>query len=272
MSLPKSSPTCRYSVTVVGGGRVARALSSALVSAGCRTVMSGRDAGKIADAAAGCDAEWVLMDDIRPSDCVIIAVSDDAVAEVSSRVADMASSDGMSWRDTVVAHTSGTVPLSKLDARLPHRGVFYPLLSFTGRCDDFASAPLLIEGSDSSAADMLSSLAGALGSRYAVMGSKERGMVHLAAVFANNFAVRMQSLAFELCSSYGIDYELLRPLVAGASLRAATAGVDPHDCQTGPASRGDVTTIERHKAMLAGDAHLSAVYDLITESIMKTRK
>ncbi len=243
---------------------MARALSSALVSAGHRTVMSGRDAGRVAEAAARCGAEWTLIGDISPSDCVIITVSDDAVAEVSYRVADIA----VSWRDTVVAHTSGTVPLSALDARLHGRGVFYPLLSFTGEDDDFTAAPLLIEGSDDRASGMLSSLASALGSRYAVMGSDERGKVHLAAVFANNFAVRMQALAFELCSSYGIDYELLRPLVAMASARTSRVGVDPHDCQTGPAARGDISTIERHKAMLAGDARLSAVYDIVTESIM----
>lgn len=250
---------------------MARALSSALVSAGCRAVMAGRDGGKVADAAASCGAGWSLVDDIAPSDYVIIAVSDDAVAEVSSRVADRCASDSR-WRDTVVAHTSGTVPLSALDARLARRGVFYPLLSFTGRDDSFVAAPLLIEGSDDTTSGMLSALAASLGSRYAVMGSEERGRVHLAAVFANNFAVRMQSLAFELCSSYGIDYELLRPLVAASSRMTATAGVDPHDCQTGPAARGDISTIERHRAMLAGDAHLSAVYDLVTESIMKTGK
>lgn len=245
-------------------------MSAALVSAGHCAVMAGRDVGRTRDAAASCGAEAALLDDIRPCDFVIIAVSDDAVAEVSSRVADMAASEP-SWRDTVVAHTSGTVPLSALDSRSAHRGVFYPLLSFTGRDDRFAAAPLLIEGSDDKTADRLSSLASTLGSRHAVMGSEERGRVHLAAVFANNFAVRMQSLAFELCSSYGIDYELLRPLVAAASARAATEGVDPHDCQTGPAARGDISTIERHRAMLAGDAGLAAVYDIVTESIMRSR-
>ena len=40
--------------------------------------------------------------------------------------------------------------------------------------------------------------------------------------------------------------------------------------QSGPAWRGDVKTIDRHRAVLAGQEELLRIYDLFTERIRRT--
>ena len=257
---------CGCRVTVVGCGRVAAALCRSLSAAGCGVVRAGRDEDKARRVAGECGVAWSALERIGPCDVVIIAVSDDAVSQVGRMVADRLAGSGVT-----VAHTSGTVPMSALDSRLA-RGVFYPLLSFTGDGDDFAAAPLLIEGDSAESVERLSGLARAIGSKWAVMGSQERGRLHIAAVFANNFVVRMQALACGWCRDNGIDYDLLKPLVATAAVRTTRAGVDPADCQSGPAARGDVSTIAVHRALLEGHDDMLSVYDAVTRSIMGDRR
>lgn len=256
---------CGYRVTVVGCGRVASALCRSLSAAGCGVVMAGRDEERVRRVAGECGVAWSALERIEPSDIVVIAVSDDAVSQVGCMVADRLAGSG-----AVVAHTSGTVSMSALDGRLA-RGVFYPLLSFTGGDDDFAAAPLLIEGDSADSVDRLSQLARVIGSKWAVMGSQERGRLHLAAVFANNFVVRMQALACGWCRENGIDYDLLKPLIATAAVRTTRPGVDPADCQSGPAARGDISTIAGHRALLEGHDDMLRVYDAVTRSIMGDR-
>ena len=249
---------------MVGGGRVAKALAEALVGAGVDVTVAVREPSRFVPPTEG--VRVVRTGYPINTDYVIIAVSDDALATVSSHLADI-----VAGCDVVVAHTSGTVPLEALDGRLSRRGVFYPLLSFTGEGDDFRKAPLLLEGEDEDTLRRLQSLADTLGTKWCVADSEKRGKVHLAAVFANNFVCRMQSLAKELCDRGGVDYELLKPLIVTAAEKMTREGVDPHDCQTGPAARGDLSTIERHRSLLGQMPETLAVYDIVTESIMNEK-
>ena len=88
----------------------------------------------------GCKAVGLdlLPDD---ADLYLIAVSDDAVAEVAASTPDYPG---------IWAHTSGSVPVDALSGCKSRSGVFYPLQTFTRDVDvDVAEVPFFIEGSDS---------------------------------------------------------------------------------------------------------------------------
>lgn len=89
---------------------------------------------------AGCDH----TDDpaqLVPADIYLISVSDTQIGAVA---------ENLDFGNAIVAHTAGSVSLNVLPDRLSHRGVFYPLQTFTaGRRIDFRQVPLLIEGEHS---------------------------------------------------------------------------------------------------------------------------
>ena len=70
---------------------------------------------------AGCDH----TDDpaqLVPADIYLISVSDTQIGAVA---------ENLDFGNAIVAHTAGSVSLNVLSDRLSHRGVFYPLQTFT---------------------------------------------------------------------------------------------------------------------------------------------
>ena len=240
------------SVVIIGSGNLAEALARAVAASplGLRQVF-GRNRDRVA-AVAALSGTVGESDPSRlaRADIYLIAVSDAAVAEVASSLPIDAAA--------VVAHTAGSVPVDAL-ARFPRRAVFYPFQTFTkGREVDFSEIPILVETASLSRTVLYAD-------------SALRGQVHLAGVFACNFANHLFELGGEVLRRAGVSADLLRPLIAETTAKALAAA-RPAAVQTGPAVRGDLPTQERHLRLLADDALLSDIYRLITQSIWETSR
>ena len=73
---------------------------------------------------------------ITEADVYVIAVSDDAIAEVAAQ---------LPFNNRLVVHTSGSSDISVVQDN-NRKGVFYPLQNFTkGKAIDFAEIPICIE-------------------------------------------------------------------------------------------------------------------------------
>ena len=73
------------------------------------------------------------FDNLAEADVYIIAVSDDAVAEVAHK---------LPFKNRLVVHTSGSIPMENLNDN-NRKGVFYPLQTFTKNKDvDFKAIPI----------------------------------------------------------------------------------------------------------------------------------
>ncbi len=141
---------------------------------------------------------------LKTADIYIIAVTDDAIGEVSRRFEFPA--------DSVVAHTAGGVEMDAMSPEIAHRAVLYPLQSFTrGRTvHDFRSrVPFLVEGATAHALQTVRAVAAALSDSVTEMDSEARAQMHLAAVFASNFANAMWSAA-EILSQFCGEAEKFR--------------------------------------------------------------
>lgn len=101
--------------------------------------------------------------------------------------------------------------------------------------------------------------------------SAQRSRIHLAAVFACNFANHMYAIGEEVARRAGLDFEVLKPLVAETAAKACDAR-SPRDVQTGPAVRNDTPTMERHLALLDGEPTLQEIYTQISNNIWKTSR
>ena len=229
------------SVVIIGSGNLAEALARAVAASplGLRQVF-GRNRDRVA-AVAALSGTVGESDPSRlaRADIYLIAVSDAAVAEVASSLPIDAAA--------VVAHTAGSVPVDAL-ARFPRRAVFYPFLR--GEVEAFSRC---------------------LSRTVLYADSALRGQVHLAGVFACNFANHLFELGGEVLRRAGVSADLLRPLIAETTAKALAAA-RPAAVQTGPAVRGDLPTQERHLRLLADGALLSDIYRLITQSIWETSR
>ena len=198
------------------------------------------------------------LTDLKDSDIYIIAVSDDAIAELSSALA---------FKDRLVVHTSGSASLYDIDMK-HKRGVFYPLQTFTKEVDlDFTEVPICIEALHKPDFKLLKELGLALGCNVYKVNSDQRKALHLAAVFANNFTNHIYRIAHEICEKDGAEFDILKPLIKETARKIES--VSPYRAQTGPAKRGDKKTIKTQLKALEHPTH-KAIYEQMTNSIKKT--
>jgi predicted short-subunit dehydrogenase-like oxidoreductase (DUF2520 family) len=166
----------------------------------------------------------------------------------------------------IVVHCSGSLGLDVLP--FEHKGIFYPLQSFSeNQTTDWANTPIIITSSEDYVSAKLSSLAIKMTKRVTHMTEDEKSILHVAAVFANNFSNHMLTLAESICRENDIDLEILKPLIKTTFERALLVG--PAKSQTGPAIRRDQHTLEKHMALLEGHPDLMELYRLLSKSIRK---
>ena len=251
-------------VALVGAGNLAHALALALHQAGLHVAQVRARKPESAHAlAASVGAEATDLLAPLPIDCdlLILAVKDDALPELVAQLAAQNLPDSI-----IIAHTSGSMPLSVLAPTQRPHGVLYPLQTFTrGRPVDWHSLPLLLEADTDTTHGALRRLALKLSPQVETMDSERRKRVHLGAVFASNFV----NFLVHAAGQVGGDYRRYLPLLA--EVVAKLQELTPIQAQTGPAKRGDRYVIEQHRALLASEfPELLKLYDAVTEQITRT--
>ena len=198
---------------------------------------------------------WDLRKDL---DVALMATTDHSVGVVAKTYADKRG------KGTVFAHTSGSMPLARLEPLGDPIGVFYPLQSFTrGRLANWREVPVFLEGNAEVVA-RLRPLAEHLSGKVSELDSAGRLRLHLGAVFAHNFANYMWLLAEDAVRDLpGGGLQYYEPLIRECVEKAFSLG--PYDAHTGPARRGDQGTMDKHLDLLEGDA--AEIYKEISRMI-----
>jgi predicted short-subunit dehydrogenase-like oxidoreductase (DUF2520 family) len=201
------------------------------------------------------------------AELIIIAVSDDALEDVIQQI--------VFPENIMVVHTSGTRSLTDLRNLVEihsdvyvHTGVFYPLQSFTKGVEmDYRAIPICIESIHEKIEARLIKLAETVSDHVQRVDSDERFILHVAAVFANNFVNHLLSISHDLLEREKLDFDLLKPIIATTVQKALDAD-DPATGQTGPARRGDHKTTNRHLAYLQKiSPDWTNTYELLSEQI-----
>ena len=194
------------------------------------------------------------------SSVFLLAIADDAIEDVAREL--------VLPSKAVVAHTSGTKNLSVLGyTASPNIGVFYPLQTFSKiKRVSFDKLPILFEGDNSYTRKVLQGLAKRISGTVRESSSKQRRMIHLAAIFAGNFTNAMLANASELMQTSNSDLQLLRPLIEETINKSMALG--PEKAQTGPAARGDIEVLDEHLLMLEKYPDLRETYKLISQQII----
>ena len=195
------------------------------------------------------------IEDLKTADITLIAVSDNAIADVSDKIP---------YADTLVVHTSGATPMETLNSK-NRKGVFYPLQTFSKNKEiDFKKVPLCLETENADDLIELKKLACELTENVFEISSEQRKSLHIAAVFVNNFVNHLYHIGNEICTENNIPFEVLKTLIGETADKINY--LSPKDAQTGPAIRHDEKTLQAHEQFLTNETYKS-IYKLITESI-----
>lgn len=227
-------------VAVIGQGRLGRSLTQALI-------------------AGGVSVEALHGHAVAAAPVVVITVPDQALAQVADRQP-LAS---------ILVHCSGALGLEVLPAGAG-RAALHPIMSYPGPSlarPRFRGVPATLVGDDPG---LLAgrALADVLGLRL-VAAPENRRLYHAAAVLAGNGATILLAHAARALAAAGVPPHdaagLLLPLAVASLEQAQT---EPHRSLTGPASRGDTSTLSSHENALAeaGLVETAALYRALTEA------
>jgi predicted short-subunit dehydrogenase-like oxidoreductase (DUF2520 family) len=253
------------SIGFIGTGRVANTLARACHQAGYAvTVVASRtvaSAQRLADAIPDCRAVAAPQAVVDASTLVFLTVPDDAIAPLVA---------SLRWRaDMAVVHCSGVTELAALAPAAQAGaaiGGFHPLHAFADPLVALANLPgcaVAIEAQPPLFAQ-LNTLALALELRPLQLPAGSRAIYHLSGSFAASCIDGLLHEAIELwCERLGASRE--QALAALLPLARATldsvARMGTVDALTGPVSRGDVGTVQRHIEALRRDhPHTAELY------------
>lgn len=256
---PSAALRTGSSVGVVGAGRVGAVLAAKFRAAGHPVVgVSGRSPAsrlRIQTLLAGV-ATLSPAEVVERADIVLIAVPDDALAEVAQSLAPHVRPG------QVVMHTSGRHGLAVL-APMVVAGAraiaFHPAMTFTGTdvdLDRSCAYGLTAQPADRAVAE---ALVAELGGTPEWIDDADRIGYHAALSHGANHLNTLVSQAMDLLRVAGVDdpSAVLRPLLT-ASLDNALAYGDA--ALTGPVARGDINTVRAHTETLAAQPDVLDTY------------
>jgi predicted short-subunit dehydrogenase-like oxidoreductase (DUF2520 family) len=246
-------------VVIIGSGNTATVLGTKMFQAGHEIlqVISRQEAHAARLASALHSTYSTGLSTIRrEAELYLVALSDNALYELGAQ---------LSLPGKLVVHTAGTVPKEVLRKVSAHSGVLYPLQSLRKEILPFPEIPILIDANEPDDRVRIADFARTISAFVREAGDEERSKLHLAAVVVNNFTNYLYTMAADFCGREKVDFLLLLPLIKETADRLSH--FPPRDVQTGPAVRGDESTIKKHLDLLSNYKEMTEFYKLFTNKI-----
>ena len=246
-------------VLLIGSGNTATVLGKLITNAGHRIVQVwSRNQNHADELANQLNAEAInsLNDLTADAEICIMAVSDLVIPEIA---------DQLRLQKKVLVHTAGSVSKEVLKNSSPNYGVLYPLQSLNKNMTSLPETPILIDGSSDDVKALLIDFASSFSPKVSLADDETRMQMHLSAVIVSNFSNHLYALMEGYCTQQQLNFQLLHPIIAEVANRLVSGTA--YDLQTGPARRGDDSTIQKHLHMLKEDPKLQKLYQIFTESI-----
>lgn len=201
---------------------------------------------------------------IRESDMIFLTVPDGMIEQVTD--------DIMSFDLTgkILCHCSGAMS-SEVFIRMDEYGgrcSVHPLMAVSSKEHDISKAFFTIEGNEKAIAEVREIL-DRCGNTYQEIDKSHKIKYHAAAAVASNLVVGILDMAIEMLMECGFDktkaMEALTPLATGNVNSVMEKG--PKDALTGPVSRGDELTVNKHLQVLSDDE--KEIYRLLSLRLLR---
>ncbi|MDR9366525.1 MAG: DUF2520 domain-containing protein [Balneolaceae bacterium] len=185
-------------------------------------------------------------------DFVFITTPDDLISKTARDLA----GKPIHWKEKVIIHCSGNLTSDELTS-LSEEGAkivsMHPIQSFKkgdGR-DRFRDITISLQG-DKAGKELLKPIIGEMGANALMLNKKQKRYLHIAAVMASNYLVALMFSVENLLTDVDLEegFESLQPLVHQTVTNIFEKG--PADALTGPISRGDTASVQKHLKELKG--------------------
>ena len=247
-------------VVIIGSGNAATVLGKKIATAGHEILQVISRSIKHAELLAD-QLDSTALDNLKDIDLVadiyLICVGDNSIKGVANEISGL---------NGIMAHTAGGVSKNVLKSANAF-GVLYPIQSLRKEMKHIPEIPVLVDGSSDEVSKVLFDFASTWASSVSLATDEERLKLHVAAVLASNFTNHLYALTEDFCKQEGVEFRNLLPLIKETATRlnlSTAAGL-----QTGPASRNDTLTINKHLEILAAYPELKSLYKTLSGSIIK---
>ena len=257
-------------IAIVGAGRLGRVLGYSLHRVDWRigTVVT-RTEASARSAVRSIGAGYALAgvsSRVLHANIVLITTPDDAIREVAAKLARLG---GDEWRGKIVLHTSGALDsavLSPLARRGAFTGSLHPLQTFGERTSPPLEGVVFAVQGDPRAQRVARRIARALGGIPVTLKGDVKAAYHAAGTLASPFLLVIVECAMRILTDVGFSRRRARtallPLVRQTLANFERFGAKKS--WAGPVSRGDFSTIARHKAALSGRSiEVQQAYDAL---------
>jgi predicted short-subunit dehydrogenase-like oxidoreductase (DUF2520 family) len=265
-------------VFIMGAGVVGTALAARMVRAGIPVAgLHGRQA-ELSDASSAISgvlsSTGEVPEILSESDVVIISVRDERIREVVDRLV----RERKLRPNQILLHTSGANAagdiLGAARGQVKALGTLHPLVSFADprlAAEGLRTVAFGLEG-DPLARRVAGKLVALLGARSVVLESKDLPLYHAGAVLVSNYVVALADLGRGLLIEAGVPaaeaLPALIPLLTSVVQNLAQVGLP--GALTGPVERGDVSSVERHLAVLRARApQVVELYRLLGKDVLR---
>jgi len=251
-------------ISIIGSGKVAQALCKALYAGGVEIVeIYNRNRTEAEKLAAELDNTKVVdrIEEFNTNiDAVAVLVKDDALESTAMLIP----------KSLKRFHASGVTDREVLGEV---NGVIWPIKSFNAESvnDSLSGVPFGVDASSDEFKEMLDRIVTSVGGRGFYAPSEVRDKVHLAAVFADNFANHCLAQSQQILKDSGISTDLLQTLVEGLLIGASTG--TSFERQTGVAIRGDKGSQEKHLELIKSFSNaqeMTEFYSLLSKHISES--
>lgn len=216
----------------------------------------------------GTDCFRTMEELVDLSDTLMITTPDDEIRNVWDRMKEM------SIDERVICHCSGSLSsdvFNGIDGKKAFGASIHPMLAFRDRFSSYGQLNncfFTLEG-DPDALRRLRELLEEAGNPYCMIRAEDKAKYHCAASILSNDVLALLDMGFGLLRQCGFT-EKEAVDAASALVRGNVENVLANgtvSSMTGPILRGDVSTVEKHLGVLAGDER--EIYCLLGKHLLE---
>lgn len=267
MTLPTEPRIC-----VIGAGRLGRTLIRSFERSIAVVVTSNLSSVRSASAEAG--ERFVVsreIEEIDPGmvDLMWLAVPDDAIERTADRLA-----HAHDWSNRIVVHSAGGRGRGVLAERFPDSvatAVLHPNAILDGT-RPFDVGVVWGITAEPNLYTLLSELIESIGGVPLPVAEESRPLYHAAATMTANYVKTLADAALSIYDAIGIDRTIALTMIRSylSSVTTSFDGTTLKEHLTGPAARGDLSTLREHRRLLmARLPHLVDMFDSLVETTLR---
>jgi len=244
--------------SIIGSGNIAHYIGTRCKEAGNEIediISTNEQTGKAL--AEKLDATFISDFTQSTSSTFLLAIPDDAIRS-------LAKTDF--FKNKKIIHTSGSIGLKELESLSDHIACIWPIFSIQKeKLPTRNDVPFVLQSSNQPTRKKAVSFLKCLTNNVTETNDEQKSILHLSAVLVNNFTNHLFAQSEKLLASHNLNFDIMLPIIQNTVEKLASASAA--SLQTGPAARGDQSTINTHLEIIGSDPRLQKIYQLLSNAI-----